>query len=99
MLHLDYNVPIAQLREKAREFVEADPLWDKEAFAVQVVDTLPTCIQVRVLVSANDAPSTFDLRCNIREKLIEYLKTEHPGSLPLSRIQFSETTSTWPSPS
>lgn len=99
MLHLDYNVPIAQLREKAREFVEADPLWDQEAFAVQVVDTLPTCIQVRVLVSANDAPSTFDLRCNIREKLIEYLKTEHPGSLPLTRIQFSETTSTWPSPS
>lgn len=89
MLHLDYTVPIEQLRAKAQEIVEADPLWDKQVFAVQIVETLPTCLQVRVLVSAHDAPSTFDLRCTVREKLISYLQAEFPHSLPITRITLS----------
>jgi len=85
-LHLDYNVPIEPVREKARGFIEEDPLWDKQVFAVQITETLPTCVQVRVLVSAIDAPSTFDLRCNMREKLLAYIRDEFPGSLPRIRI-------------
>lgn len=86
LLYLDYNVPVDKLREKARELVEADPLWNQDVFAVQVTDTTPTCIIVRILVSAADAPSAFDLRCQIREALITYLREEFPQSLPQTRI-------------
>lgn len=91
MLHLDYSVPVEQLREKAREIVEAEPLWDKQVFAVQITETLPTCAQVRVLVSSFDAPSTFDLRCNVREKVLAYIRDEFPDSLPRMRVDIDRT--------
>ncbi|ADB41896.1 mechanosensitive ion channel family protein [Spirosoma linguale] len=89
-LYLDYKVPIDKLREKARQIAENDPLWTGESFAVQVTDTQPTCIVVRILVSAHDSPSAFDLRCHMREQLIAFLRDEHPESLPQTRLMLAE---------
>jgi len=90
LLYLDYNVPVDKVRQKAREIAENDPLWTGESFAVQVTDTLPTCIQVRVLVSAQDSPSAFDLRCHMREQLIAFIRDEYPQSLPQTRLMLAE---------
>jgi small-conductance mechanosensitive channel len=90
LLYLDYNVPVDAIRVKAREFVEADPLWNGEVFAVQVTDTRPACVEIRILVSARDAPTTFDLRCHIREKVITFLRDEHPEALPQTRLVLAE---------
>jgi small-conductance mechanosensitive channel len=89
LLYLDYRVPVERVREKAKELVEADALWDGQVFAVQVTDTQPTCLVLRVLVSAPNASAAFDLRCNIREKLIEFIRNEYPQSLPQTRISFA----------
>ncbi|QJW91935.1 mechanosensitive ion channel [Spirosoma taeanense] len=89
-LYLDYAVPVDKVREKARQLAEADPLWNGEVFAVQVTDTQPTCLVVRVLLSARDAPSAFDLRCHIREKLIEFIRDEYPQSFPQTRLMLAE---------
>jgi small-conductance mechanosensitive channel len=90
ILYLDYNVPIDKIRDKARQLVETDPLWNGDTFAVQVTDTQPMCIVVRVLLSARDAPSAFDLRCHIREKLITFIRDEYPQSLPQTRLMLTE---------
>ena len=37
-------------------------------------------------MSARNAGDTFNLRCQVREKLIEYIRTEYPESLPGFRI-------------
>ena len=89
-VYLDYTVPVEKIREKAREIAENDPLWTGESFAVQVTDIQPTCIQVRVLVSAPDAPSAFDLRCHMREKLIAFIRDEYPQTLPQTRLMLAE---------
>ncbi len=89
-LYLDYTVPVDKIREKARELVEADPLWNGDVFAVQVTDTQPTCIVVRLLVSAQDSPSAFDLRCHIREQLVAFVRDEYPQSLPQTRLMLAE---------
>ncbi|WP_080059334.1 mechanosensitive ion channel family protein [Spirosoma aerolatum] len=89
-LYLDYTVPVEAVRKKARELAENDPLWTGDSFAVQVTDTTPTCIQVRVLVSAQDAPSAFDLRCHMREKLVAFIRDEYPQSLPQTRLMLAE---------
>lgn len=89
-LYLDYAVPVDKIRDKARELAEADPLWNGDVFAVQVTDTQPTCIVVRVLVSAQDASSAFDLRCHIREQLIAFVRDEYPQGLPQTRLMLSE---------
>mgnify|MGYP002777908408 CR=1 FL=1 len=94
LLHLDYDVPVDILRKKAEEIVAADPLWTGETFVVQVTDTLPDCIVVRVLVSASDASTAFDLRCHVREALIEFLRDEYPQSLPQTRVQLTGTETT-----
>lgn len=87
LLYLDYAVPVERVREKARQLAEADPLYDGQVFAVQVTDTQPTCVVVRILVSAADAASSFDLRCHVREGLIGFLRDEFPESLPQTRVQ------------
>jgi small-conductance mechanosensitive channel len=83
-LHLDYRAPIADLRAEARRIIHASPLWDRREWVLQVVESTPWTMIVRVLASAADAPSSWDLRCDVRERLISYLQTNHPGSLPRS---------------
>jgi hypothetical protein len=43
-------------------------------------------MEVRILASAADAGLAFDLRCEIREKLLAYLVREHPSALPRLRM-------------
>lgn len=90
ILYLDYNVPVDKIREKAQKLAQEDPLWTGETFAVQVIDTLPTCIQVRILVSAPDSPLAFDLRCHMREQIIAFIRDEYPQSLPQTRLMLAE---------
>lgn len=87
LFYLDYNVPVDKVREKARELAEANPLWNQDVFAVQITDTTPTTVILRILVSAADAPSAFDLRCHIREDLIVFLRESYPESLPQTRLR------------
>ncbi len=86
LLHVDYTTPVEPLRRAAQRIVEGSPLWDRQSWVLQVVDTTPTTLVVRVLASAADAPSAFDLRCEVREKLVDYLQAHHPGALPRLRV-------------
>ena len=81
-IHMDYTVPIETIRKKAREIVEASGLWDKQVFNVQVTDMKETALEIRVLVSAADSAKCWDLRCEVREKLIDFIKSEYPNALP-----------------
>jgi hypothetical protein len=40
---------------------------------------------VRVLVSAGDSGRNFDLRCELREGLLRFLREQHPDALPRLR--------------
>ena len=86
LLYLDYDAPVAAIRTKAHALLDADARWDKQVFAVQVTETQPTCIGVRVLASAANANDAFDLRCALREDLITFLRAEYPQSLPKTRL-------------
>jgi small-conductance mechanosensitive channel len=85
VLHLNYTAPVGELRTEARRLVELSPLWDRRVWVLQVVDSTPWSMVVRVLASSADAPTSWDLRCEIREQLIAFLRTEHPGALPAER--------------
>lgn len=86
LLHLDYAVPVAELREEAGRIVDASPLWDRVDWVLQVVDSTPSTMVVRVLASAADAPSSYDLKCEIREKLLGWVQSHHPQGLPHVRV-------------
>jgi small-conductance mechanosensitive channel len=86
VLNLDYATPLTALREKAGEVIQGSPLWDGKDWVLQVVDTTETAMVVRILASAYDAPSSWDLRCDIREAMLTYLQETHPQALPVRRI-------------
>jgi small-conductance mechanosensitive channel len=85
LLYLDYTAPIDRIRAKASEIATQSKLWDRQALAVQVTDAKEHTIEVRVLVSARNASEAFELRCELREKLIAFLQREFPGALPRQR--------------
>lgn len=90
LIYLDYTVPIAALRAKAKEIVEASPLWDRDVFAVQVTDFRETVMEVRILVSAANSGDAFDLKCLVREELVAFLRENYPEALPRVRADISE---------
>jgi small-conductance mechanosensitive channel len=86
-LYVDYSVPIDTLRAKTTEFAKASRLWDGKVVNLQVVEATEKSIQLRILVSARNSSDAWDLRCEMREKLIDYLRNAHPDALPKLRTE------------
>ena len=78
LLYVDFQIPLDAVKREAKRIVESSPLWDRRAFAVQVTDLRPDCVEIRILASADSASRLFDLRCNIREELLTYLQKNDP---------------------
>jgi small-conductance mechanosensitive channel len=85
LLYLDYTAPIDRMREKAKEFAERSPNWNHKVFGVQVTDAKENTIEVRILLSANSASAAWDLRCEVREKMLDFLQRDYPQALPRRR--------------
>jgi small-conductance mechanosensitive channel len=91
MIYLDYSVPVSVIRAKVEEIVAASKLWDNRVVAVQVTDFRENVMEIRILVSASNAPKTFDIRCEVREKIIDFIQREYPASLPRVRAEGAAT--------
>jgi small-conductance mechanosensitive channel len=87
MIYLDYSVPVSVIRSKVEEIAAASKLWDRRVVGVQVTDFRENVMEIRILVSASNAPKTFDIRCEMREKIIEFIQREYPASLPRVRAE------------
>ncbi len=87
MMYLDYSVPVDVIRTKVREIVERSPNWDGNIAGVQVTDFKEATLELRILVTARNAGKAFDLRCEVREQLISFLRAEYPQVLPRVRMQ------------
>jgi small-conductance mechanosensitive channel len=78
-LYTDYSVPVDQVRR------EHSGIWDGRVWGLQVTNASDHAIELRALMSAPNGPKAWDLRCYVREKLIDFLQREHPLSLPRVR--------------
>jgi small-conductance mechanosensitive channel len=87
ILYLDYQVPMAELREELKRLIENNPKWDRKVCGLQVTDAKQSTIEVRALVSSTDPGKAFDLRCEVREGLIQFLCRNYPESLPRIRVE------------
>jgi len=84
-VHVDYKTPVARVREELERIVKDHPKWDGRVAGLQVTEATDRTIQLRALVSAGDASSAWDLRCDVRERLIDFLQRELPECLPRER--------------
>jgi small-conductance mechanosensitive channel len=88
MLHVDWSVPVEELRAELYAMLRDHPLWDRRDWVLQVTDVLPNgLVQLRALVSAADSASAWDLRCDAREHLVNYVREKYPESLPRFRAE------------
>lgn len=86
-LWLDYRAPIAAIRAELERICKGEALWDGRVCVTQVTETTDHTLQVRLLVSARNSGDAFDLRCIVRERMLDFLAREHPQALPRTRAE------------
>jgi small-conductance mechanosensitive channel len=84
---VDYRMPLQPLRDAARRACEAATEWDKRLCLLQVVEAGEKSMQLRVLVTAANSSLAWDLRCKVREALVDFMQREYPQHLPLTRAE------------
>jgi len=89
-LYVDYTVDVDAMRKELDAILASTNLWDKRVGIIQVTDTTDKTMEIRILVSAKDSPTAFDLRVLIREKMIAFLQKNYPDALPKIRISQSD---------
>lgn len=89
-LYTDYMIPFEELRKELTRLLHTTELWDKKVDVLQVTDSKETTIEIRILVSAKNSPTAWDLRVYIREKMIEFIQKNYPESLPKTRITLNK---------
>ncbi len=86
-LYVDHTVPVAAVRSELERVVKESGMWDGKVVGLQVTDTSERTVHLRALMSAPDASAAWNLRCHVREKLIEFLQANYPSSLPRFRVE------------
>lgn len=90
-LYVDYTVPMEEVRQELYNILEKSPYWDKKVKVLQVTNTTEHTVELRALMSAADSPTAWNLRCEVREKLIEFLQKKYPKSLPRTRVELKKS--------
>ena len=85
-LYVDPATSLDPIRAKFMELVESNERWDGRVKHMQVTELTRDAIEVRLLMTAKDSPTLYDLRCDIREALIQWLAATMPEAIVRSRV-------------
>ncbi|TWP53322.1 mechanosensitive ion channel family protein [Lentzea tibetensis] len=86
---VDWTVSVEEMRHELRAMLEGNDLWDGRVSVLQVTEAVHTLVRVRALVSAPDAGKLWDLRCLVREHLVDWVRRQ--GAMPQVRMRKTET--------
>ncbi|WAT01538.1 mechanosensitive ion channel family protein [Rouxiella chamberiensis] len=89
-LYVDYSMPLDPLRKHFEKILSETRLWDQQTQVLQVTDTTDKTMTIRLLMTAQNSPIAWDLRCHVREKMIEFIQQNYPQSLPHVRATLSD---------
>ncbi len=84
-IYVDYKVPFDSIREELHRILKGSQLWDGKVCVLQVTNTTERTVELRALMSAPDASTAWSLRCEVREKLIDFVQKKYPNALPKLR--------------
>jgi len=86
-VYVDYGAPVEEIRAELKRILDDSKLWDQKAWGLQVTNTTDRSLELRALMSAADAGKAWDLRCEVRERLVAYVEQNHAGRLPRFRAE------------
>ncbi|MBN8531487.1 MAG: mechanosensitive ion channel [Alphaproteobacteria bacterium] len=85
-LYADYTVDVAKARREAEHIVSHSPYWDGKTFNLQVTASKEEVVELRIIASAANSSDSWNLRCELREKMVAYLQRAQASSLPKRRV-------------
>jgi hypothetical protein len=85
-LYLDPATQIGPIRQEFERLIKDNRRWDGRVQIAQVTETQRDAIEVRLLMSAKDSPTLFDLRCEIREAMLNWLASNQPEAFARTRL-------------
>lgn len=86
-LYVDHRVPFTDVREAVGRIVEASEYYDGRVWRLHVTNTSERTVEMRLLMSAKSAPELWELRCEVREKIVAYIQAHYPDALPRVRAE------------
>ena len=89
-LYVDHTTPIDAIRAALGDIVEASEYYDGRVWRLHVTDATEKTVELRALMSAASAPDLWELRCEVREKLIAHVQERFPDALPRLRAELRE---------
>ncbi len=89
---LDWTVPVEAMRVELMRLLRASDLWDRRTGTLQVTDAKDGSVRLRALVSAENSGDLWDLRCYVREELVNWLQHHAVYALPRIRLEPETTT-------
>lgn len=89
-LWVDYEAPVERLRTRLEQICHSSIHWDGDVVALVVFDITERTAKVRCTASARNASAAFDLKCEIREKMLAFMRDECPEALPRDRVDVAE---------
>jgi small-conductance mechanosensitive channel len=89
-LYVDYSIPVDEIRNELQNLLKESPVWDGKTWGLHVTDLKDKTMELRALVSAKDSDDLWNIRCQIREKLINFVQRNYPRSLPKIRAEMEK---------
>ncbi|MGD2093452.1 MAG: mechanosensitive ion channel [Phycisphaerales bacterium] len=89
-IYVDHTVPVESVREELGRILKGSKLWDGKVCVLQVTNTSERAVELRALMSAADASTAWSLRCEVREKLIDFMRKNYPEALPRLRAELHQ---------
>lgn len=87
MLHLDPATRVQPIREELERFVTKHPLWDGRTVQCLMSEAYPESVELRLAVSAKTIGDLWQLRCEVREHMLDWLREKMPDALIRHRLE------------
>ncbi len=86
-MYADYTVPVQEVKKELQRILKNSEFWDGKVWNLQVTNLTERTVELRALMSAQDASLAWNLRCEVREKLLLFIQSTYPDALPKVRAE------------
>lgn len=89
-LHLDPATDIGPIRAEFERFIALQPEWDRRGASLLMTEARPESIELRMTVTSATIADLWELRCKLREHMLDWLRREMPDALIRHRLTVGE---------
>jgi small-conductance mechanosensitive channel len=84
--YVGYDLPVQAIRDFVPQILKDNPNWDGRVFNVQITNSNEFYKEMRILVSSSDASKNWNLRTEVREKVIDFIQANYPDCFAKVRL-------------